>query len=557
MTTDKTRSAKGKKPNGYWNDPANVIAEAKALVEEHGPEALNQKWLSTNGHSGLSNAISKHGGFVWIRAELGLGQVRKPSGYWEDPANVIAEAKSIVEEHGPEALTYSWLAANAYTALTFALNKHGGYAWIRAELGLAQGQKLQGYWRDPANVIAEARAIVEEHGPGALTASWLEPNGYSSLSIAIIKHGGVAWIRAELGLEQGRKPQGYWKDSANVIAEARAVVEKYGPEALNQSWLAANGHSGLANALSKHGSYTWIRAGLGLGQGKKPNGYWGNPATVITEAQAIVEEHGPEAMAEGWLRASGRSSLANAIATHGGLAWIRAELGLEQSRKPVSYWENPATVITEAKAIIEENGPDALTAAWLIANGYSTMSYAIGKHGGFYWIWAELGVEAPARPSFGDSVQNALDCTGRHSQVRDCDFYIYGLANFSGFVKPGIAFDTEDRARSSKGQYGEQHFSVTFATRQEAFFFEQAVLDATRGCAHCPEELLDWAGATEVRTMDPADLIQVADRLLAELEELGVWEFAARFVPMTAAQRAICQQRALTGAPACAETAAL
>ena len=48
----------------------------------------------------------------------------------------------------------------------------------------------------------------------------------------------------------------------------------------------------------------------------------------------------------------------------------------------------------------------------------------------------------------------------------------------------------------------------------------------------------------------------MADRLLAELEDLGVWEFAARFVPTTAAQRAICQQRALTGAPACAETVA-
>jgi len=150
----------------------------------------------------------------------------------------------------------------------------------------------------------------------------------------------------------------------------------------------------------------------------------------------------------------------------------------------------------------------------------------------------------------GDSVDRALSGKGPFSEVRDCDFYIYDLTNFSGFVKPGISFDVAGRVQSSKGQYGEQHFSVTFSTRQEAYFFEQAVLDVTRGCAGCPEELLDWTGASEVRSMAPDDLIDVAERLLAELEEHGVWAFASLRVPMTMAQRAICQQRALAGAPA-------
>jgi hypothetical protein len=113
--------------------------------------------------------------------------------------------------------------------------------------------------------------------------------------------------------------------------------------------------------------------------------------------------------------------------------------------------------------------------------------------------------------------------------------------------KPGIAFDADARARSSaaEGEYGEEVLRLLFATRTEAYFLEQAVLDATRGSADCPEDLLGWAGASEIRAMPASDMVPIVLRLADELEELGLWEFAARYVPMTAAQRLQCQQRAL------------
>ena len=253
----------------------------------------------------------------------------KPKGYWNDPANVIAEAKAVVDKHGIEALIYAWLRANGYSSLSDAIAKHGGYSWIRAELGLDQtGTKPRGYWNDPANVIAEARALVAEHGQEALKEVWLRANGYSSLSFAITKHGGYSWIRAELGLDQGSKPNGYWQDPANVIAEAKAIVAQHGPEALNAAWLISNGYSGLAGAITKHGGYNWLRAELGLGLGKKARGYWTLEAT-ITAARAVVDKHGPEALAHTWLKSNGYSSLSFAITKHGGLAWIKAELGID------------------------------------------------------------------------------------------------------------------------------------------------------------------------------------------------------------------------------------
>ena len=143
---------------------------------------------------------------------------------------------------------------------------------------------------------------------------------------------------------------------------------------------------------------------------------------------------------------------------------------------------------------------------------------------------------------FGDSVQHILDCTGHHSIPRECEFYLFELARYGDtHCKPGIAFDTDRRA---DGEYGAEVLRLVFSTRAEAYFLEQAVLDATRGNAECPDDLFDWAGASEIRAMPASDMEPIVLRLADELEELGPCEFAARYVPMTAAQRAICQQRA-------------
>lgn len=147
---------------------------------------------------------------------------------------------------------------------------------------------------------------------------------------------------------------------------------------------------------------------------------------------------------------------------------------------------------------------------------------------------------------FGDSVQHVFDGTGRHQHQRECELYLFELARYSDtHCKAGIAFDTDVRAGISSGEYGEEVLRLFFASRAEAYFLEQAVLDATRGSASCPADLAGWVGHSEVRMMPAEDMVPTILRLAEELEELGQWEFAARYVPMTASQRAICQQRAM------------
>jgi len=162
------------------------------------------------------------------------------------------------------------------------------------------------------------------------------------------------------------------------------------------------------------------------------------------------------------------------------------------------------------------------------------------------------GIERRECGGFGDSVQHVLDGTGLHVRGRESEFYLCELARYGGtHCKPGIAFDTDVRVAVGQGEYGAEVLRLFFATRAEAYFLEQAVLDATRDHYDCPDDLADWSGASEVRAMPAEDLLPTIDRLAAELEEMGPWEFAAAYVPMTAAQRAACHQRATASAPVC------
>jgi DNA-binding CsgD family transcriptional regulator len=154
-----------------------------------------------------------------------------------------------------------------------------------------------------------------------------------------------------------------------------------------------------------------------------------------------------------------------------------------------------------------------------------------------------------------DNVRHILDGTGHHSKARKCSFYIVELANHPGYSKPGCSFNVKGRFAESQRQYGALTLCHLFETRAEAYCIEQAVLDQTRGSASCPDDLQGWKGATEVRAMTATDLSLIAQRLIVEMTELGFWDFAALRAPMTMAQRAICQQRALQGAPVVAAAA--
>lgn len=76
-----------RKPNGYWDDFANVECELHTFIEEHGTRGVmpTKPELEKAERSDLSNAIRKHGGYPAVAERLGLQLTysRKSPSYWD------------------------------------------------------------------------------------------------------------------------------------------------------------------------------------------------------------------------------------------------------------------------------------------------------------------------------------------------------------------------------------------------------------------------------------------------------------------------------------------
>ena len=149
-----------------------------------------------------------------------------------------------------------------------------------------------------------------------------------------------------------------------------------------------------------------------------------------------------------------------------------------------------------------------------------------------------------------DSIDQAIEGTLRDSDKAEW-LYIYHLKNFPGFLKPGIARDFSDDPnekdpikRPNDPEYGEEECLWPFNNRLDAFLVEEALLKITLNYQKYPRELYKWAGYTEIRKCHPDFLTDTTQLLVDQLNDLGRWEFAANYVPMSTEQREECERRA-------------
>lgn len=133
-------------------------------------------------------------------------------------------------------------------------------------------------------------------------------------------------------------------------------------------------------------------------------------------------------------------------------------------------------------------------------------------------------------------------------------FYVFPMARFPGYTKPGIAEDLDERKRVSRGEYGEIHDYLE-VPRLDAWLIEQVVLKETLSAANCPRELMEikWEGYSEVRWLAPDVLFAKALEAHAMWQELGRVEFAIRYLPTTPRERLALRALKSADAEAAAE----
>ena len=193
------------------------------------------------------------------------------------------------------------------------------------------------------------------------------------------------------------KPAGYWRTWTNLEKELRVIISELEHFPTNTE-LQKMGRSDLVSAIYRyHGGLNKIRKKLNFNLEKKPHGYWRNWENLENELKCEIIQLG-HFPTKAELEKRGRGDIANAIYRHhGGMFSVRKQMGYELSRKPMGYFNSWDNTKKELNQLIVRLGhfPTHLE---LVELKYSSLSYAIGKHGGYYEVRSKMGCEPIQKP---------------------------------------------------------------------------------------------------------------------------------------------------------------
>ncbi|MCE9552919.1 MAG: endonuclease domain-containing protein [Planctomycetes bacterium] len=262
------------KPVGHWDDPDKLKHAIFEAIEQHGEPGV----MPTHGQliawkmSGLSAAISDHGGFPAVAKRLGLKLNRKENGYWTD-LRIELDVRQLAERLGTPGVipTGKQMRLENRSDLDNAIWRSSGkLRGLAKRMGWeTHASKPNDFWPNPLNIDAEIRQFMDCSGLAEYIPTQDECFAAGRLDIvnALFRYGGGTHATAErLGLKVREKPKGYWLKLANVAREiatfnVRRNVTRVMPTA---DELSTAEEWGLMRAIENHGGYPSVRRRLGL-----------------------------------------------------------------------------------------------------------------------------------------------------------------------------------------------------------------------------------------------------------------------------------------------------
>lgn len=231
-----------KRPWGYWLNPENVRAAAAEALEG-GVEITSHK-LSKAGLGQLTQAIQRNypGGWTQIREDLGIDKsYNRPPGYWTEE-NLLKEAAAFLEKYGD--FSYKLLQTSQEYGFANAISRYpGGIYQLKQQLNIPANARPKGHYNDPANLEADARAILEE--TGTLTNKQLAR--WKSVFKNKKYPGGARALKEKLGVASERVAPDYWTIE-RIQDEAKKFLQEHGK--LSQRDLQRKGPRGLVKAIA-------------------------------------------------------------------------------------------------------------------------------------------------------------------------------------------------------------------------------------------------------------------------------------------------------------------
>lgn len=136
-----------------------------------------------------------------------------------------------------------------------------------------------------------------------------------------------------------------------------------------------------------------------------------------------------------------------------------------------------------------------------------------------------------------DSLEAILDGSFR-AKNQKCLLYIFTLKRFPTLIKLGIASHID---RRPDDEYGDLIRAWTFENRVDAALVELSIKQYSIDYSVVPDDLINWAGRTEIRRIDANLLIMRLQLLVEELSKSGRWKFALKYISMSNKHRSLVE----------------
>tara|TARA_Y100000310_G_C20558980_1_gene752063 strand:+ start:89 stop:763 length:675 start_codon:yes stop_codon:yes gene_type:complete len=202
-----------RKPAGFYSEMSEKELEVYTK-ERHesiskGELACSEKQLyDTLRIRGLLNAFVEEGIIVEV---VKREKPNRPTRYWQNEQNRLAEVKKIMDDHNLLKLpSRAKLIEWGHSCLVHAINSYeGGFHNFRQRLGEKNLPFEKGYWKDEENNFFQAQNFMRKHKFNQFpSAPRLKGLGYSSLANSIQRcHGGFPAFREKLRTYMGKNSE--------------------------------------------------------------------------------------------------------------------------------------------------------------------------------------------------------------------------------------------------------------------------------------------------------------------------------------------------------------
>lgn len=310
------------KPWGYWRNWENLERELKKIIGKNNGQFPSWKKLNQSGRSDITNAVKKHGGMRIVRQKLGFDESSKENGFYENWGNVMGELEKACDELGHFPSSKELRESGRSTLAVVICSNYGGFFSVREKMGYEHPRLKDNHYSDFNKVKKELNRIIKliGHFPSQKELKSLERG---SLTASIYKHhGGLVEVREKMGHENDDKDRGYWQKWENVESEINSLIKEL-EHFPTHSELKAKGFTSLSGAILTHGGTNKVRKKLGYSESRKSSGYWQKENNFEKELREAIKKNDEQRPTEKWLRNNGYSGLIDAAYKYyGGLPTI-------------------------------------------------------------------------------------------------------------------------------------------------------------------------------------------------------------------------------------------